>query len=81
MWNLKKGYNVLLYRTETNSQTLKNLWLPKVTVCGEGWAGVWDGNVKLGCDVIVQLYIIKFIELKRTTTTKPRNIAFFLKHR
>ena len=28
-WNLKKGYNELLCRAETDSQTLKNLWLPK----------------------------------------------------
>ena len=31
--NLKlKGYNDLFCRTETDSQTLKNLWLPKKTV-------------------------------------------------
>ena len=32
MWNLKKGQNELLYRTDSDSQTLKNLWFPKETV-------------------------------------------------
>ena len=27
LWNLKKGHNKLICRTETDSQTLKNLWL------------------------------------------------------
>ena len=42
MWNLKKGQNELLCRTDTDSQTLKNLWFPKETVWGEvgGCAGV-----------------------------------------
>ena len=34
MWNLKKGQNYLLFRTDIDSQTLKDLWLPKET-------GVW----------------------------------------
>ena len=40
MWTLKTGYNKLLCRTETDSQILKNLWLPKETgwECGEEWA-------------------------------------------
>ena len=31
IWNLKKkkGYSLLICRTETDSQTLKNLWSPK----------------------------------------------------
>ena len=38
-WNLKKGYNELPYRTDPDSWTLKNLWLPKETgYGGEGWA-------------------------------------------
>ena len=37
MWNLKKGHNELLCRTDTDSQTLKNLWFPKET--GWGAAG------------------------------------------
>ena len=51
MWNLKKDTNELIFRTETDLQTLKNLWLPKDT----GWGGrdrlgVWVGNIlKLGC--------------------------------
>ena len=41
MWNLKKGQTELLSRTDTNSQTLKNLWSPKETVRGvRGHAGV-----------------------------------------
>ena len=41
----KKDTNELLCRTETYSQTLKNLWLLK----GTGWwregLGVWDGHM------------------------------------
>jgi len=52
MWNLKKGHNELLFRTDTDSQTLKNLWFPDETVWGWGYTlRVWDGNaVKFGCD-------------------------------
>ena len=52
MWNLKKGHNELLCKTDTDSQTLKNLWFPKETVWGlGGCTGVWDGNdIKLDCD-------------------------------
>ena len=52
MWNLKKGQTELLCRTDTDSQTLKNLWFPKETVRGVGDAlGLWDGNpIKLDCD-------------------------------
>ena len=39
MWNLKKGHNELLCRTENDSQTLKNLWFPKET----GWVGLGEG--------------------------------------
>ena len=41
MQNLKKkkDTNELICRTETDSQTLKNLWLPKRT----GWGGGRDG--------------------------------------
>ena len=49
--NKRKGYDELLCKTEADPQALKNLWLPKET--GRGWGdglGVWDGNVKLGCD-------------------------------
>ena len=31
MWNLKKEHNELLRRTDTDSQTLKNLWFPNKT--------------------------------------------------
>ena len=65
-WNLKKGYNELICRTERDSQTLRNLWLPKET----GWGnelGVRDENVlKLGCDDgCIAIDIIKFTELKK----------------
>ena len=36
MWNLKKGQNELFCRTDTDSQTLKNLWFPKETGWGVG---------------------------------------------
>ena len=54
MWNLKKGHNELFSRTDTDSQTLKNLWFPKETVQGVGDArGLWDRNpIKLDCDYI-----------------------------
>ena len=41
----KKGHNELLCRTDTESQTLKNLWFTKET--GWRWGdalGVWDGK-------------------------------------
>ena len=44
MWNLKKGHNKLLCRTDIDSQTLKNLRFPKETVWGPGgcaWAVGW----------------------------------------
>ena len=65
MWNLKKGHNELLCRTDIDSQTLKNLWFPKET----GWGGgdglrVWDGHaVKFACaDFYTPINVIKFIE-------------------
>ena len=36
----KKGYNELLCRADTDSHTLKNLWLPKETGCGERDGGL-----------------------------------------
>ena len=67
MWNLKKkGHNELLCRTDTDSQTLKNLWFPKET----GWGGRRDGlrvcdrnAVKFGCDdCCTPINIIKCIK-------------------
>ena len=67
MCNLKKEYDELICGTETDSQTLKNLWLPRET----GWwgregLGVCDGNVlKLGCDDGgTTIHTIKFIKNK-----------------
>ena len=50
-------------RTETDSQTLKNLQLPKETGWRRWGAWVWDGNVvKVGCgDGCTTINIIKFI--------------------
>ena len=51
MWDLKKGHNELLCRTDTDSQTLKN---PMVSKGDRGLGdalGLWDGNpIKLDCD-------------------------------
>ena len=39
IWNLKKAYNELICRTEIDSQTQKNLCLPKETGWWrDGWA-------------------------------------------
>ena len=68
MQNLKKGHNELLWRIDTDSQILKNLWFPKDTDWGqEDGLGLWDGSaVKLGCDDhFTTINIIKFIELKK----------------
>ena len=50
MWNLKKGQTEPLCRTDTDSQTLKNLWSLEET---GGWGdvpGPWDGYpVKSDC--------------------------------
>ena len=65
MWNPKKGHNELLCRTDTDSQTLKNLWFPKERSWGNwGMLGAWDGNVKkFGCDDhCTTVNVIKFIE-------------------
>ena len=40
MWNLKKNnITETICRTETDSQTLKNLWLPTGQFGREGWTG------------------------------------------
>ena len=40
MWDLKYDTNELIYKTETNSETKKNLWLPKGNVGDK--LGVWN---------------------------------------
>ena len=65
MWNLKKGHNELLCRTDTDSETMKNLQFPNET--GWGWRdalGVWDGNaVKFSCDDhCTTISVVKFTE-------------------
>jgi len=65
MWNLKSGYNELICRTETDTQTLKNLGLLKETDWGYK-LGVCDGNVKLGFyDHSTTINVIKLIELEK----------------
>ena len=62
MWNLKRGQNELLCRTETDSQTEK-LMVTKGDRLGGDGLGVWDGNIKLGCDDgCTTINIIKFVE-------------------
>jgi len=40
MWNLRYNTNVLIYETETDSQTERaDFWLPKGEKGGEGWTG------------------------------------------
>ena len=46
MWNLKKGHDELICRIETDSQTLKNLWLPKETGWGGGGMG-WGFGMEM----------------------------------
>ena len=62
----KKGYNEPLHRTDTDSQTLKNLWFPNETGWGVGGNAlrVWDGNaIKFGCDDrCTTINVIKFTE-------------------
>ena len=52
MWNLKKGHNELLCRTDNDSQTLKTYSFQKREAGGwEDALGLWDRNaIKLGCD-------------------------------
>ena len=65
MWNLKKGQNELLCRTDTDSQTLKTYGFQRRQVRGwEDRLGVWEGNaIKLSCDdCCTAINVIKFIE-------------------
>ena len=44
--NVQKDTMNLLAEQKQDSQTFKNLWLPKETGCGgRDGLGVWDGNV------------------------------------
>ena len=55
MWNLKKDTNELMCRTESDSKTLKNLWLSK----GTGW-GVGGMDWGFGTDDICTM---RYMEL------------------
>ena len=46
-WNLKKRYNEFLCKIETDSDFEKLMVTKGNRLAG---LGVWDGNVKLGCD-------------------------------
>ena len=66
MWNLKKkGHSELLWRMDTDSQTLKTYGFQRrqVGTWGDG-VGVWDGNaIKLDCDDhCTTINVIKFTE-------------------
>ena len=67
----KKGYKELICRSESDSQTLKNMVTKGDKLQGDG-LGCWDGNVvKLGCDDgCTTTNIIKFIELKKKNPTQ-----------
>ena len=45
MWNLKKGHNEFLCRTDADSQTLKNSWFPKERLWGV-W-GCWGFGIEM----------------------------------
>ena len=65
MWDLKKGHNELLWRTDNDAPTLKNLWFPKET--GWGLGGYTEGlgwnAVKFGCDgCCTPIDVIKLIK-------------------
>ena len=64
MWNLKKGHNELLCRTDTDLQTLNNLWFPKET--GWGVGGCTEGLgwkfYKICDDCCTPINGIKFIK-------------------
>ena len=58
MWNLKKkkkGYNDLLCRIDTDSQTLKNLWLPKETVGVRGLS--WGFGIEMLQNWVVMIIV------------------------
>lgn len=55
MWNLKKGCNEPLCRTDTDSQTLKNLRLPNETGLGMGGCA---GGLRWKCyDLVVMITV------------------------
>ena len=53
----KKDTNELICRTETDSQTLKNLWLPKGTVAREGWMGRGGMDWRFGIGICTLRYV------------------------
>ena len=68
IWNLKKGYNELLCKTDTDHRLWKTYGFQRrQIVVGRDGLGVWEGNVvKLGCDDhCTTINIIKYTELKK----------------
>ena len=63
MWNLKKGYNELLCRKETDSDFEKLMVSKGDLLEGEGWAGGLGWTCKIGCyHGCTTINIIKFTE-------------------
>ena len=77
IWNLQTGYNELLCRLDTDSQTLKKYAFLRRQVGGWGdGMGVWDGNaLKMGCDDhCATINVVKFIELKNKIKLQEKKI-------
>ena len=78
MWNLKKRYNDLLCRTESDSDFEKFMVTKADRLVGGGGdgEGVWDGKVvKLGCDDrYTTVNVIKFIESKKFNIISKKNL-------
>ena len=53
---LKKGHNELLCRTDTDSQTLKNLWFPNET--GWGVGGCTEGLRWTSFQMVIDIKLI-----------------------
>ena len=69
MWYLKKGYDELLWRRETDSQTFKNLGLPKET----GW-GEWAGGLRWKCKIELWWWLYNY-EYNRIHWVKKKKIG------
>ena len=82
MWNLNKGYNELIFRTETDLQIEKLKVTKGDRLWGEGCAKDLGWKCyKLGCDnVCMTINIIKFVDLKKSYLFNCHDISFLLKH-
>ena len=68
MWNLNKGYEEFICRTETDSDFEKLNDYQRGQVVARDGLGVWDGNfLNLGCDDgCTTINIIKFTEFLKS---------------